>query len=214
MNKLARAIGAGCALLCALSSGTALAQAGERTIGEGARLAVTTGYDTIVGNDDLTGAQDNIPDTLESLRIGIEAGYDVKLSPRWSIGGEIGWGQSVAGGIDASFARDRLRLEPGRDLDVSARIGYLPSDTVMVYAKAGYANSGAVATLEEWVGSGYETTTVRGNTDGLRLGLGVETALSDRLYAKAEYRWTRYGDFSYQQDASRHQLLAGVGVRF
>ena len=62
---------------------------------------------------------------------------------------------------------------------------------------------------------GYEVEKRHYDRSGLRLGAGIEQALSKALYAKAEYRWTRYGGkFPYMRDPDRSQLLVGVGTRF
>jgi len=202
------------AVVAALASGTAGAQDQARVVGDGLRAELSVGYDAVVSHDDLEGAADNIPDDLTSARFGIAVGYDRALSAHWSIGAELGWGKSVSGGIDARFARDRLRLELGRDLDAAVRVGYRPNPGLMLYARAGYANSAAVVRLDEWIGNRYETTRVSDTSGGLRIGGGIEAAISDRIYAKAEYRRTYYGDLSYQPDATRHQLLGGAGIRF
>ncbi len=202
------------AIVAAVAGGPAAAQDATRLIGEGVRVELTAGYDSVVSDDDLDGADDDIPDDLTSARVGIALGYDWPVSDRWSVGVELGWGKSISGGIDASFGRDRLRLELGRDLDAAVRVGYRANPGLLLYVRAGYANSAAVIRYDEWLGNRYETTRIRDASGGLRVGGGIEAALTSRLYAKAEYRRTAYGDLSYQPDAARHQLLAGAGLRF
>lgn len=105
---------------------------------------------------------------------------------------------------------DYFRAKAGRDLYVGGRVGFLANDKTMIYAKAGYTNAqfrtryqaGDVVTLDNF------------NADGWRLGAGAEVKLSGQTYAKAEYRYSNYNDSGVGVDAKRHQVLAGVGVRF
>ncbi|NWM24984.1 porin family protein, partial [Escherichia coli] len=46
------------------------------------------------------------------------------------------------------------------------------------------------------------------------LGAGAEVKLTDKVYVKGEYRYSKYNDDNAGIDAKRHQVLAGVGVRF
>ncbi len=64
------------------------------------------------------------------------------------------------------------------------------------------------------------------DTDGWRIGAGVETAISENAFAKIEYRYSNYKeaefDFNGQTpdssrfriDTDRHQVVASVGLRF
>ena len=57
--------------------------------------------------------------------------------------------------------------------------------------------------------SGAGDTSEGSNLDGIRVGGGVERALGGKSYVKTEYRYS-----NYQNGVSRHQVLAGVGIRF
>ena len=64
------------------------------------------------------------------------------------------------------------------------------------------------------------------DTDGRRLGAGVEQAISNKVFAKVEYRYSNYkeGELDYRSDfpdgdrfdldLDRHQVMVGVGMRF
>ena len=91
-------------------------------------------------------------------------------------------------------------IEAGRDLYAGVRAGVVAAPNTLLYVKGGYAN-------------GRVTTEVAGNDfsddlDGFRLGAGAERNFGP-FYGKVEYRYT-----NYSQDLSRHQVLAGLGVRF
>jgi len=105
------------------------------------------------------------------------------------VGYDLQFGNIVAGveaNVDNVFDR--------RDIGVGARLGYVLNENVLVYGKAGYSNWRQAAGVD---------------TEGLRLGGGLEVNLAGPVYAKAEYRYT---DFEGGQ--GKHGGLVGVGLRF
>lgn len=113
------------------------------------------------------------------------------------------------------------RVKTGRDLYIGGRIGYTVAPTTMLYAKAGYTN----ARLDLTASDGTTETGDHYNLDGYRLGVGVEQAIGRNAYAKLEYRYSNYGDArleyadgantnNFDVDTDRHQVVAGVGLRF
>ena len=51
--------------------------------------------------------------------------------------------------------------------------------------------------------------------EGFRVGAGAEFKLSNNMYLKGEYRYSNYGKIDgYDIDIDRHQVVAGVGIRF
>jgi outer membrane immunogenic protein len=110
---------------------------------------------------------------------------------------------------DVTLVGDQLCADAGRDLYVGGRVGAVVSPNVLLYGKAGYTNArlsldyddGTVATAAD-----FEEGE---NLDGLRVGGGVEVGLSSNVYAKTEYRYS-----NYEQGFDRHQVVAGLGVRF
>jgi outer membrane immunogenic protein len=81
-----------------------------------------------------------------------------------------------------------------RDLGVAGRIGYTLNDNALLYGKVGYANWRQVRNVD---------------TEGLRLGGGLEVNLAGPVYAKAEYRYT-----DFEGSVGKHDGLVGVGLRF
>ncbi len=105
------------------------------------------------------------------------------------IGYDLRIGKVVAGveaSVDNVFDR--------RDLGVGARLGVVLNDNVLVYGKAAYANWRQVAGVD---------------TEGLRLGGGLEVNLAGPVYAKAEYRYT-----DFDGATGKHGGLVGFGLRF
>jgi outer membrane immunogenic protein len=166
----------------------------------GPRLEANTGYDA-VHSEDLP----ETVDTVDGIRLGLAAGYDIALAPRLIAGIEAGIGWSVADDTRGTIGTARYRLSNGRDIDAALRLGYLVAPRTLVYAKAGWANSKAEVRVTQAGG----TVRASDDDDGVRLGAGVEQMLGEHAYAKAEYRYTAYGD-----GVDRHQALLGVGWRF
>lgn len=174
----------------------------------GPRVEVNTGYDAVHAE----GLPDKA-DTVDGIRLGLAAGYDIALAPRVIAGVEAGIGWSVADTTRATLvsgtSTQRFRLSNGRDIDASLRLGYLVAPRTLVYAKAGWANSVAKVRLDSKVGTTTTTVRTSDDDDGVRIGAGVEHMFGEHAYAKAEYRYTAYGD-----GVDRHQALVGVGYRF
>ena len=195
---------AACAALCVAASATA--QTGPAVAGP--RIEANVGYDATRTD----GAPRQLR-TVDGVRLGVTAGYDVALAPRVIAGVEAGIGFDLADAQRATIvgtpATERYRLDMGRDIDVSARLGFLVTPRTLLYAKAGWANSAFRARLERTVGATTTRTDLKTVENGLRVGAGLEQMLGDRAYAMAEYRYTSYGD-----GVNRHQALAGLGYRF
>lgn len=209
MTKLALAIVAAAVTTATVTAVTATpAAAQDRAPFTGPRVEASVGYDNLHSR----GVPKEVA-TVDGLRLGAAAGYDLALAPRVVAGVEAGIGFTVAGTTRATLttptATDSFRLSNGRDIDVSLRLGYVVAPRTLIYAKAGWANSEARVRLDHKVGNTVTSTRANGIDNGLRLGAGIEQMLGDHAYAKAEYRYTTYGE-----GVDRHQALVGVGYRF
>jgi outer membrane immunogenic protein len=165
----------------------------------GPRVEVNAGYDSTNADDGVAAT----PNTLDGIRVGGAVGYDFALGSNVRAGVEADAGFLVSGDNRYTAGASSYRITSGRDLGLSARIGTKVGDKTFVYAKGGWANS------QFRVRTTGPISDLRSNEDGWRIGAGVEHMVTDKIYAKAEYRYTDYGN-----DVSRHQLLAGVGYRF
>jgi outer membrane immunogenic protein len=109
-------------------------------------------------------------------------------------------------------------LKQGRDIEGGARIGYKAMPSTLVYLKGAYVNGQIRSTYSD----GVNYVRDHSNRDGWRAGAGVEYAVSNHAYVKAEYDYTRFS--SYHPDDlgvadtslryDRNQVLAGFGVHF
>lgn len=175
----------------------------------------------LLGYDNLSNGSDGVDDSSDGVLYGVGAGYDFQLgSVIAGIEGEYTDSSTKARGRDVDLIGDEYRLNTGRDLYIGGRIGYAVAPSTMLYAKAGYTNARIKARYNDGLGATFrESATL----DGFRVGAGIEqkfNLLGPSGFVKAEYRYSNYSnldlpnDIDAKVDTDRHQVLAGIGVRF
>ncbi|MEH6757632.1 MAG: porin family protein [Parasphingorhabdus sp.] len=166
--------------IVALFSSPVLAQeAGDFT---GVKATAIAGYDDF----DQNGA------SVDGFAYGVALGYDRQTS-------NLVYGVE----LEATESTTRIknapgRIEAGRDFYAGARLGIAASEKALVYIKAGYTN--ARVSVPGFGGQ---------NGDGYRVGGGVEYKLSDKIFTRAEYRFS-----NYEAGIERQQALVGMGFKF
>lgn len=222
MRKITLAVSA----LSAFAAVPAFAQdAPVNPIFTGPRVAVLGGYDAIRPGSSADSDIDGDDQTVDGFLYGGEIGYDFSAGPAVvGIEGEISdsTGKVSVNSTDPDFFGFG-RVSTDRDLYVGARAGFLASPRALIYAKAGYTN----AKLNVLASDGTTSAQANFKLDGYRLGAGVEYAMGSSFlpnaFVKLEYRYSNYGDAkfdfgsttdSFDIDTDRHQVVAGVGIRF
>ena len=215
-----------------LAAGTALASAPAFAQDTGP-VDPFTGFhvEGLVGYD-ITKAGSSIDDdanvdndqSIDGLLYGVGAGYDFR-SGNLVFGpeAEVTWSTAKTSFDDGDFEGFGIgNVKTNRDLYVGAKLGYVVAPSTMVYAKGGYTN----AKFDARSSDGTVVSNRDIDTDGWRIGAGVEQAVSNNVFAKLEYRYSNYSkgelDFTndlpdsqrFNLDLDRHQIVAGVGVRF
>ncbi|MCW1382905.1 porin family protein [Novosphingobium sp. KCTC 2891] len=226
MNKIRAILAVGTALAAAAAA-PAFAQDATPAEGfAGPRVEALVGYDhhrsgSSVDNDTTR----NTKQSIDGVVFGGGIGYDVATGPNMTIGAEAEITESSAGwdnnnGVPNTF--NLGRVDAGRDIYVGGRVGYAMSPSTLLYVKGGYTN----ARYNLKGTDGTVNLSQRLDTDGWRVGAGVEQKLGQNTFAKLEYRYSNYGkgefDFNggtpdssrFNIDTDRHQVMAGVGVRF
>jgi outer membrane immunogenic protein len=155
---------------------------------------------------------------------GAQAGFDADLGGV-VVGAE---GEITDSSADSDYDNNYVNyglgsVDAGRDIYVGARVGFKAAPSTMIYAKGGYTNA-----RFNFVGTNGSTSTSRHlDTDGWRLGAGIEQKFGRNFFGKVEYRYSNYkkGEVDFEDpnvpdssqfniDTDRHQVVAGVGVRF
>lgn len=201
-------------ILAALAAGVVAAPAFAQNASPftGPRVEGLIGYDAL-------GDSDGDGDKVEGVGFGVGAGYD------FDAGGVV---LGVEGEFMESTGKEdstetiqgfpfRGSVETGRDLYLGARVGVRAAPTTLVYAKGGYTNTSIEARYED----DTDRFELDANADGWRLGAGVEQVFGRKAYGKLEYRYSNYNKLDQNAvnlgrdiDLDRHQVVAGVGVRF
>jgi outer membrane immunogenic protein len=214
----------------ALASTAASAQdAPTNPVFTGPRVAILGGYDAIRPGSSEDSDIDGDNQTVDGFLYGAELGYDFAAGGALiGIEGEISdsTGKVQANSTDPNFFGFG-RVATDRDLYIGARAGILATPRTLVYVKGGYTN----ARLDVTASDGTVRSDANFKLDGYRVGAGVEqafgggTGLLANGFFKLEYRYSNYNDakFNYARggssgsfdiDTDRHQVVAGVGIRF
>ncbi len=218
----------GIALLLAAGSAVALsvpAMAQDDSSFSGPWIAGVAGYDiNQAGSSQDDGVNVDLDQNAEGLAYGVGIGYDVDMGGV-VLGAEAELTDSTA---DSDYSDPYTNfglgtVDAGRDIYVGARAGFKATPSTLVYAKGGYTNA-----RFNFIGTDGTTNYDQNlDTDGWRVGAGVEQKLGSNAFAKVEYRYSNYGegeiDFEaegvpdsdrFDIDTDRHQIMAGVGWRF
>ncbi|MEH6757517.1 MAG: porin family protein [Parasphingorhabdus sp.] len=213
----------------------AAAQAQEKSPFSGPRIEILGGYDQLRSGSDVDIDTDEdgifedngIDQSVDGFAYGAAVGYDFDLG-----GVVVGLEgeymdstgkQSTSEDVAAPFG---YRINVNRDLYLGARVGVQVAPRTLVYAKGGYTNTRVESRFQDRAeDDGYELDYDDGQSiDGFRVGAGVEQLVGPG-YVKLEYRYSNYSSMKYDDelfsdnssigiDLDRHQVLAGVGVRF
>jgi len=168
--------------------------------------------EALAGWDHANVESNGIGGKKDGFAYGGAVGYDVERSGAvLGIEGEVTGSTAKQNAYNLQVAGDHARLSAGRDLYIGGRIGFPVTPTTLLYVKGGYTNAR--------VGIDYDSSVLslrdHRNLDGYRVGAGVEHRMPHNTYVKAEYRYSNYShDDQNNLDLERHQILAGVGMRF
>ncbi len=208
----------------AAMSAPAMAQSTDSQF-DGFRVGVTAGYDAVKAGSSVDDDNDanNNDQSIDGLAYGVTLGYDVDLG-----GAVVG----VEGEYTDSTAKTDFNngdfegfgfgeVDAGRDLYIGVRAGAKVAPDVLLYAKGGYTN----AKLNILSSDGTTETDRDFKLDGWRAGAGLEYAINSNTFMNLEYRYSNYSEANiefpdgatssnFDVDLDRHQVMAGVGMRF
>ena len=211
-------------ILAALLAGGAAAPAfaQEESPFTGIRVEGIVGYDSLRSgerDDGVDTSDDEGDESIEGALYGVGAGFDFDLGGVVAgIEGEFsqsGAEQDFDESVDAPFT---TRVDVGRDLYIGGRLGFRVAPTTLLYGKAGYTTTRVEAELANDTDLEQFDTRI----DGWRFGAGLEQVFGRNMFGKVEYRYSNYGDirldeggeFETDIDLDRHQVVAGIGLRF
>ena len=138
---------------------------------------------------------------------GLGLGYDQAIGNGKVILGLEGEVSDASTKACATDGTDRQCFRAGRDLYAGARIGTPLTPNLLLYGKVGYTNARFKLTDDDGLGGPIIRSS--SNFDGVRVGAGLEYAITPQAFVKTEYRYS-----NYEGGLSRNQVLAGAGFRF
>ena len=146
---------------------------------------------------------------------GVALGYDIPLDNSWFVGLAVSAdGANTRQCIDDLLhGGDRACAKANRDLSGIVRAGFGASNGTKIYALAGYSNARLRTIYNDGAGNLFHDSE---NVGGLRLGAGVQVAITKAFFGKVEYRFSRYKklDLLDGEHLDRHNVLVGAGVAF
>lgn len=170
---------------------------------------------------------------ISGPRVEVFAGYDQQSFPYdlglklkgMTYGGSLGYDypvtSSISVGVDAEISNSTARFHShddysdfsryaGRDYYVGGRITARVSQHVNVYGTVGYTNVWDSAYVDQRPANANPyRTQYRYDLNGYRLAAGVQIPVTRHAYGTLAYRYSHY-----QDQLTRHQVLAGLGYRF
>lgn len=188
----------------------------ERAPFTGAHVEALAGYDNLSGGN----GGNRTDDSTDGVQYGVGAGFDLQFGGIIAgIEGEFSGSTAKVRSRDIDVIGDNLRLKADRDLYIGGRVGYAVAPSTMVYVKGGYTNQRVKTHFDDGTGGLFDEGVT---LDGYRIGAGVEqkfNLLGPSGFVKAEYRYSNYTNLDLANvdadiDLDRHQVVAGVGVRF
>lgn len=162
----------------------------------GPRVEALVGYDKTKVDFSDTGYDYRMKS--DGALYGVGAGYDFGLANGASLGVDV-----EATGSTAKEEIGTAEIKTGRDLYAGGRVSFGVSPNTTAYLKAGYTNARFKVT-DDTLG-----VSEADNLNGYRLGAGAQVGLGGNAFVGGEYRYS-----DYENDVSRHQLVAKVGTRF
>ncbi len=189
----------------------------------GLRVGVNGGYDSISPGSTADSDFEGDDQSVDGFLYGVEAGYDIALGGAL-VGVEAELSDST-GKVETDTSDPEFfgfgRVTADRDIYVGLRAGVLATPATLVYVKGGYTN----ARLNLLASDGETEFDENFKLDGYRLGAGIEQAIGTNAFAKIEYRYSNYSNSEFEFDdgtttdefeidTDRHQVVAGVGIRF
>jgi outer membrane immunogenic protein len=189
----------------------------------GPRVEAYAGYDHISGKlkyEDTAFPSDNFTakKSTDGAIYGVGIGYDMPVGDSWIVGVEGTFDLASNKRCSEVVGGDALCFKAKRNFSAGARIGTKLSKSTLFYVGATYVNGRARVSYDDGAGTVIAASDNRG---GWRGSAGIEVALTSKVYAKGEYRYSHYSRYHASAGTQtgslgfdRHQALAGLGLRF
>lgn len=136
---------------------------------------------------------------------GLFAGWGMKPTPVTYAGVEVEYNWSGAEFTDKVDGFTST-IEDEANYGISGRVGWLPSNNVMLYGRIGWQRAEL-----EYRSDGFSS---KQDHDGLRLGLGVEVAMAGNWLMRMDYAHTIYDDITLDYGGGDREKFEPVNDTF
>ncbi|MER8431163.1 outer membrane protein [Mesorhizobium caraganae] len=218
MKKLLLALSLSLLASSAYAADAIIAEAAPVFSWTGGYIGLQAGYAWGNGNVDQIGGPGFIDTDPDGFLGGVYAGYNYQMSNNIVIGAEL---DIVYANVDGS---GQVFLAPGVPAGVTAteelnwsgaarlRLGYA-ADRFLPYIAGGVAFGDIDISNDNGPGSFGDTFT------GWTIGVGLDYAMTDNLLLRAEYRYTDFGnksfeDFGSEVDLKTNEVRFGIAYKF
>ncbi len=171
----------------------------------GGYAGVSLGY-AFSGDSDIGVPLDNSIGT-DGFLLGGFAGYN------WQVGNIVAGAEADVGYSWEDGSNAGYSSESGAEGSLRARLGYVVSPNILLYATAG----GAAKSLEVSGGGLSDKNTMVGWT----AGAGADMMVTENIFGRVEYRYTDFGSDTFDigggpadVDAKNHRINFGLGYKF
>ena len=176
-------------------------------------IYIGAGLGPSMTNSEITSGMSHVDLTGSGARGSVFAGYGATVN-RIYLGLEgaysLGDGQSRANDMSGVS----VRLRESHDFSIGPRLGYTFSPNLLVYGTVGYEALQLRTRVDGWGSSG----TSRDYLNGVRIGLGLEAAVTPNVFVRGEYTHTWFGRETTVTgvpiDLNRGTATFGLGYRF
>lgn len=148
---------------------------------------------------------------------GVFAGYGIRLENNWYFGLEL---EADKGGAEWFHARSGGRIfsvEEEEKYVIAGRLGYMFNNGNLLFARAGYTQSGFDTSYRDDAGTVYDT---KDTVKGYLFGGGVEVPFTNNLFWRMDYSYIDYrdndvffGNGTDDFDTAESRLNLGLGWR-
>jgi outer membrane immunogenic protein len=150
-----------------------------------------------------------IGSSRDAFETGIFAGYNHHVADAVVLGAEAGFNIGFKDNVSGRSAAGAFAsIDPETSFNISARAGYVLGEDTLLYVRGGYENVHGSVRVVDKVGSTYS----KDSFDGWSVGGGVERAITERVSARFEYRYSDLGSDGGKFE--RQQALAGIAYHF
>lgn len=190
-------------LSISISAAIALGISGAAIASPGLYVGVQGGYHNVDMEESYADAvgKDAINFSSSGLAGGVFAGATFNVTPEFYLAPEVNIGYSTADGGDTYNSvfgySETYEIEAKQTYGISGLAGYQVTDATSVYGRLGYQWTKFEASYSE---TGMPSMSESKTFGGVRVGVGMETAVADNLALRLDWSYTDYSSESFDDD--------------